>query len=198
MTSESSVLDTLKIFVQVYNSGSENFLFRRKKIVRCFVHFMDFSRESGEACAERRSSIHYAFIMRAGKGVLEHLKKRGRGGCEMFGNVEKQRRNKEKSTNLSVGAFGGDEGDRTPYLLNAIQALSQVSYTPTGLPLLRLLEYYSSRGGVCQGFGRKKFAFFAAAGLAPGWALCYNTHRLMPCKEAAHGQSRKNAQRDAL
>ena len=28
--------------------------------------------------------------------------------------------------------FGGDEGDRTPYLLNAIQALSQVSYTPTG------------------------------------------------------------------
>ena len=26
--------------------------------------------------------------------------------------------------------FGGDEGDRTPYLLNAIQALSQVSYTP--------------------------------------------------------------------
>ena len=27
-------------------------------------------------------------------------------------------------------SFGGDEGDRTPYLLNAIQALSQVSYTP--------------------------------------------------------------------
>ena len=26
--------------------------------------------------------------------------------------------------------LGGDEGDRTPYLLNAIQALSQVSYTP--------------------------------------------------------------------
>ena len=31
---------------------------------------------------------------------------------------------------------GGDEGDRTPYLLNAIQALSQVSYTPKCL-----LEY---------------------------------------------------------
>ena len=43
---------------------------------------MDFSRESGEGCAERRSAIHYAFIMRAGKGVLEHLKKRGRGGCK--------------------------------------------------------------------------------------------------------------------
>ena len=27
--------------------------------------------------------------------------------------------------------FGGDEGSRTPGLLNAIQALSQLSYTPT-------------------------------------------------------------------
>ena len=27
-------------------------------------------------------------------------------------------------------SFGGDDGDRTHYLLNAIQALSQVSYTP--------------------------------------------------------------------
>ena len=31
---------------------------------------------------------------------------------------------------------GGDEGDRTPYLLNAIQALSQVSYTPTASIIL--------------------------------------------------------------
>ena len=28
---------------------------------------------------------------------------------------------------------GGDEGDRTLYLLNAIQALSQVSYVPVDL-----------------------------------------------------------------
>lgn len=27
-------------------------------------------------------------------------------------------------------AYGGDEGGRTPYLLNAIQALYQLSYTP--------------------------------------------------------------------
>ena len=94
------------------------------KIARCFVHFMDFSRESGEGCAERRSSIHYAFIMRAGKGFLEHLKKRGRGGCEMLGNAEKQRRNKEKAPIFRLVLCGGDEGDRTPYLLNAIQALS--------------------------------------------------------------------------
>ena len=37
--------------------------------------------------------------------------------------------NKKLRTDRS-GVFGGDEGDRTPYLLNAIQALSQVSYTP--------------------------------------------------------------------
>ena len=30
---------------------------------------------------------------------------------------------------------GGDDRDRTDYLLNAIQALSQVSYAPTLLPL---------------------------------------------------------------
>ena len=29
-----------------------------------------------------------------------------------------------------VEFFGGDEGGRTPYLLNAIQALYQLSYTP--------------------------------------------------------------------
>ena len=31
--------------------------------------------------------------------------------------------------------FGGDKGSRTPDLLNAIQALSQLSYTPTWLVL---------------------------------------------------------------
>ena len=32
--------------------------------------------------------------------------------------------------------FGGDEGDRTPDLLNAIQALSQLSYAPKALHAL--------------------------------------------------------------
>ena len=34
----------------------------------------------------------------------------------------------------SVVHNGGDEGDRTPDLLNAIQALSHLSYGPTGGP----------------------------------------------------------------
>ena len=33
---------------------------------------------------------------------------------------------------LSTVKFGGAEGNRTPDLLNAIQALSQLSYSPTG------------------------------------------------------------------
>ena len=34
------------------------------------------------------------------------------------------------NASASIVLFGGDEGDRTPDLLNAIQALSQLSYAP--------------------------------------------------------------------
>ena len=37
---------------------------------------------------------------------------------------------KTKNTETPVFLFGGDEGGRTPYLLNAIQALYQLSYAP--------------------------------------------------------------------
>ena len=38
---------------------------------------------------------------------------------------------KKKTRNLSIpGLFGGDNRDRTDDLLNAIQALSQLSYAP--------------------------------------------------------------------
>ena len=36
----------------------------------------------------------------------------------------------DQSTVFVLLSIGGDEGDRTPYLLHAMQALSQVSYTP--------------------------------------------------------------------
>ena len=42
--------------------------------------------------------------------------------------------------------LGGDEGDRTPYLLTASQALSQVSYTPTAL------SYYKQEPAFFQYF----------------------------------------------
>ena len=44
----------------------------------------------------------------------------------MLGNAEKQRRNKEKAPIFRLVLCGGDEGDRTPYLLNAILCCRQV------------------------------------------------------------------------
>ena len=46
-------------------------------------------------------------------------------------------------TNCLVNS-GGDKRDRTADLLNAIQALSQLSYTPI------LYIYLTKEGGVCQ------------------------------------------------
>ena len=42
--------------------------------------------------------------------------------------------------------FGGDKRDRTADLLNAIQALSQLSYTPIFGSLFKQLLYYSTPG----------------------------------------------------
>ena len=49
-----------------------------------------------------------------------------------FSNAAKSYQNKGKSTEISrfQCLFGGDKRDRTADLLNAIQALSQLSYTP--------------------------------------------------------------------
>jgi hypothetical protein len=38
--------------------------------------------------------------------------------------------NEEKLSVLSIGHDGGAEGTRTPYLFNAIESLSQMSYSP--------------------------------------------------------------------
>ena len=44
----------------------------------------------------------------------------------------------------AVGYRSGDEGTRTLYLFSAIEALSQLSYVPTGKP------YHRRTGGDCQ------------------------------------------------
>ena len=54
-------------------------------------------------------------------------------------------RRKKAPNSFEFEAFGGDNRDRTGDLLNAIQALSQLSYTPT-----RLLGYISKNGLACQ------------------------------------------------
>ena len=48
-----------------------------------------------------------------------------------MGQFDEVQRNK-KSERICVRIFGGDKRDRTADLLNAIQALSQLSYTPIG------------------------------------------------------------------
>ncbi len=58
--------------------------------------------------------------------IYYYHKRKRRGGQGLYNK-------KEKTQDVTSWVFGGDEGDRTPYLLNAIQALSQVSYTPTGV-----------------------------------------------------------------
>ena len=51
---------------------------------------------------------------------------------------------------------GGDKRDRTADLLNAIQALSQLSYTPIFGSLFRQLLYYSTNGENVKGYFREK------------------------------------------
>ena len=68
-------------------------------------------------------------------GYLYILPRRGGIVNRCFRSVFVEGRETEKENPEPFGSgSGGDEEDRTPYLLNAIQALSQVSYTPTGLP----------------------------------------------------------------
>ncbi len=78
---------------------------------------------------DRIKGINFLYRMKKVGRVASTTKIEIAGG---FGtrNRPQSHNGKEKSTNLSVGAFGGDKRDRTADLLNAIQALSQLSYTP--------------------------------------------------------------------
>ena len=60
-----------------------------------------------------------------------------------------------KNTEFGFALFGGDEEDRTLYLLTASQALSQVSYAP--MRFFGLLDYNSISWGVCKDLFSKKF-----------------------------------------
>ena len=83
-------------------------------------------------------------------------------GLQRYSNVLSRKKQTPQSQSLVVSTSGGDEGDRTPYLLNAIQALSQVSYTPTGdkaltAPhFLSALLYYQK----CGAMSSPKLLFF--------------------------------------
>ena len=61
------------------------------------------------------------------------------------------------NTRLPRICVGGDKRDRTADLLNAIQALSQLSYTPIFSCCARQLLYYTARKRICQ----ENFSLFA-------------------------------------
>jgi hypothetical protein len=69
---------------------------------------------------------------------------------------------KTKNSRLFRRLFsGGDKRDRTADLLNAIQALSQLSYTPKNLLRVSVLPqrkiYITRRNGICQQKNQKNF-----------------------------------------
>ena len=79
------------------------------------------------------AAVHYGFIT-VGKPIADQSRKQGhKQDAPAFKNIAKPRYNNKKAPIFRLVLCGGDEGDRTPYLLNAIQALSQVSYTPTAI-----------------------------------------------------------------
>ncbi len=82
----------------------------------------------------------------------------------MSPNLHRNRlREKKKSEPVGSDFCGGDEGDRTPYLLNAIQALSQVSYTPTGLPSRDCFAIIANPAGNVNPLFRENLKDFFAA-----------------------------------
>ena len=82
----------------------------------------------------------------------------------MSPNLHRNRlREKKKSEPVGSDFCGGDEGDRSPYLLNAIQSLSQVSYPPTGLPSRDCFAIIANPAGNVNPLFRENLKDFFAA-----------------------------------
>ena len=65
---------------------------------------------------------------------------------------------------MKCGVFGGDKRDRTADLLNAIQALSQLSYTPKFSCAVTQLLYYSTSPGFVKGYFSNFLYFLLLSG----------------------------------
>ena len=76
---------------------------------------------------------------------------------------------------------GGDDRDRTDYLLNAIQALSQVSYTPTGYTRIKCSFILSDFSRIVKSF------FTITSGIARPY--CFKTRGTLQ-KQKRHDQRR--------
>ncbi len=103
--------------------------------------------------------------------LLRDAAKAAFGGGKLNKNIQEGQRfgeqNKKDRSKSCLFSSGGDKRDRTADLLNAIQALSQLSYTP------KCKSYFSRREGACQYF------FIAEANLrCKRRERCSPTHQL--------------------
>ena len=74
---------------------------------------------------------------------------------------------------MKSSVFGGDKRDRTADLLNAIQALSQLSYTPIFGSLFGQLLYYSIPAEFVNSFFHFSNAHFFAIFRLRGWTKAF-------------------------
>ncbi len=74
---------------------------------------------------------------------------------------------KMKDSQKAVLFLGGDKRDRTADLLNAIQALSQLSYTPIFACSRCQLDYYNRKTTACQPQKSQKEKIFSTDALRP-------------------------------
>ena len=81
-------------------------------------------------------------------------------------------------TVFTLNAFGGDKRDRTADLLNAIQALSQLSYTPMFLRALSSAQiFYQIWMRIATLFLQKK-NFFSFRRRDTGCLSCYSVKKI--------------------
>ena len=66
---------------------------------------------------------------------------------------------------MVFNTFGGDKRDRTADLLNAIQALSQLSYTPKFICANKQLLYYNIHAEFVKGY----FLFLNSESYCESW-----------------------------
>ena len=87
-------------------------------------------------CSLNNTETHYSTDIQRIFGNLIWVQEKSRNSSE----------NKKKAPKTMCFRcfFGGDKRDRTADLLNAIQALSQLSYTPKFSCAVRQLLYYST------------------------------------------------------
>ncbi len=78
------------------------------------------------------SEIHHLSPFSAIR-IICHFREFGENRASLAENPDRKRKGRPRWTPYVIEFIGGDEGDRTPDLMNAIHALSQLSYVPVAI-----------------------------------------------------------------